>query len=322
LTLAKDSYERGTVSVQLGDSALFDPDKLPALGSECFFIAPIGKEGTPERNRSDGILEFIVGRAADELDLKAVRADKIAEPGQITLQVIEHVLGARAAVADLTGLNPNVFYELAVRHTARLPVALIVEKNAILPFDIAQMRTIFFDHTDLRSADECRREIVAQLRQALESGAVDSPIATTVDVNALASGSVVERNIAELVTTMEEMTRSQRASAAMIEYLLDSEQRGLDPRWLMEVYDSLNVTNRRLKELEQVARLRNDEDLAQMIGAITDTLGSANAEVHRMVRRRGRRPFRPENLQRDSERARETMQTEAATKPTASNSGA
>jgi hypothetical protein len=80
---------------------------LPTLEQECFFIAPIGKDGSEERNRSDGVLEFIVARAAQELGLRAVRADQLAEPGQITLQVIEHVLGAKAAVADLTSRNPT-----------------------------------------------------------------------------------------------------------------------------------------------------------------------------------------------------------------------
>lgn len=83
-------------------------EAVQAFDDECFFIAPIGKEGSPERNRSDGILDFIVGRAAQELNLKAVRGDQIGEPGQITLQVIAHILGAKAAVADLAGLNPNV----------------------------------------------------------------------------------------------------------------------------------------------------------------------------------------------------------------------
>lgn len=184
--------------------------RLPAMDKECFFIAPIGADGTPERDRSDGILEFIVGRAAQELGLEAIRADQIAEPGQITLQVIGHVLGAKAAVADLTGLNANVFYELAVRHTARLPVALIAEKDCSLPFDIAQMRTIFFQHNDLRSADQCRRDIVSQLGEAITNGAVDSPIATSVDVQALQGGSAVERNVAELVTAVEDIAKIQR----------------------------------------------------------------------------------------------------------------
>jgi hypothetical protein len=172
---------------------------LPELENECFFIAPIGEADSLARNRSDDVLDFIVARAADEVDLQAVRGDQLAEPGQITSQVIQHVLGARAAVADLTGRNPNVYYELAIRHTARLPTVLIAEEGEQLPFDVAPMRTIFFRTNDLRSADRCRDEIVQHLRRALD-GAVDSPITTSIDLQRLQAGNTVERNVAELVT--------------------------------------------------------------------------------------------------------------------------
>jgi hypothetical protein len=194
-------------------------DVVLSLDMECFFIAPIGKEDTPVRKRSDSIFKFIVARAAAELGLTAVRGDQLSEPGQITLQVIDHVLGARAAVADLTGLNPNVFYELAVRHTARLPTALIAEKDCVLPFDIAQMRTIFFDSTDLGSADACRASIVEQLRKSLDNKTVDSPIATAVEVRALQSGDKVERNIAELLTVAEDIAKSQQVTLLRIDSL-------------------------------------------------------------------------------------------------------
>lgn len=191
----------------------------PSLDSECFFIAPIGKDGSPERKRSDAILKFVVARAAAELGLTAVRADQISEPGQITLQVIDHVLRSRAAVADLTGSNASVYYELAIRHTAKLPVALIAEKDCTLPFDIAQMRTIFVDHTDLASADSCREAIVVQLRGALsDRAAVDSPVATSIDVRALQGGDKVERNIAELVTAVEDLAMMQRQSLMRMDH--------------------------------------------------------------------------------------------------------
>jgi len=183
---------------------------MPALENECFFIAPIGEEGSEIRRRSDGVLNFIVAHAAAELDLTAIRADQIAAPGQITLQVIDHILQAKAAVADLTGRNPNVFYELAVRHSARLPVTLIVaHDDPSLPFDIAQMRVIRFDYRDLASADQCRQAIVAHLREAVE-GAVDSPIGASIDLRALGGGNRVERSIAEALAGIEELSRLQR----------------------------------------------------------------------------------------------------------------
>jgi hypothetical protein len=79
-------------------------------------------------------------------------------------------------VAGLTGRNPNVFYVLGVRHMANLPVALIVAHDEpALPFDLAQMRVIRYDHTSLDSAERCRQTLVEHLRAGLE-GAVDSPI--------------------------------------------------------------------------------------------------------------------------------------------------
>jgi len=185
-------------------------DESTKFPDECFFIAPIGADDSEIRRRSDGVMTYIVSKAAEEFGLRTVRADQIASPGQINLQVVEHVIGARAAVADLTGLNPNVFYEMAVRHTAKLPLVLIAERGTDLPFDIAQMRTIFFDHKDLGDADRCRSAIVESLREAIENGVVDSPISTAVDLSFLSSGSAADRSIAELVTTVDELARSQR----------------------------------------------------------------------------------------------------------------
>jgi hypothetical protein len=179
-------------------------EPLPDLERECFFIAPIGSEGTEVRDRSDGIMDYIVTPAAAAFDLVTVRADKIAKPGEMTRQVIEHVVGAKAAVVDLTGANANVYYEMAVRHTAQLPTVLIAQDGEILPFDISQMRTIFFDHTNLKSAARCGEEIKAHLREALD-GEVDSPIAASVTVQRLEQGTPQDRVLAQLVDGMDDI---------------------------------------------------------------------------------------------------------------------
>jgi hypothetical protein len=180
-------------------------DGLP-YESECFFVAPIGKEGSDIRRRSDGVRDFVVKPAVAELGLQTVRADQLAKPGQITLQVVEHVLRAKAVVADLTGANPNVFYELAVRHAARLPVVLIAEEaeTDTLPFDLQQMRVISLNYQDLASAARAKEQITEHLREALR-GAVDSPIATVLSLEALEQGTAVERTLAEIVTRVDEL---------------------------------------------------------------------------------------------------------------------
>lgn len=135
---------------------------------ECFFIAPIGDDGSEVRKRSDGVRDWVVKPAAKAAaDLVTVRADDVGEPGQITAQAVQHCLKAKAAVADLTGGNPNVYYELSVRHGALLPVVLIAEKGTKLPFDISQSRVIFFDHTDLSSAGEAMEDLRGQIEASL-----------------------------------------------------------------------------------------------------------------------------------------------------------
>jgi hypothetical protein len=166
----------------------------PEYDGVCFFIAPIGAEGSETRRRSDLVHDFIVKPAVESLNLRTVRADHVDQRGQMTLNVFEHVTRSKAAVADLTGRNANVIYELAIRHAAQLPVALIADLDEIsrLPFDISQMRVIGFDHQDLASADATKRAIAAHL-QAAFAGAVDSPISTVLNLRALSAGSSAEQ---------------------------------------------------------------------------------------------------------------------------------
>ena len=76
------------------------------------------------------------------------------------------------AIADLSYLNPNVFYEVALRHALRLPVVQLIRKADRLPFDVNQSRTLVFDTTDIYSLvpklQTYRSEIATQARKALE----------------------------------------------------------------------------------------------------------------------------------------------------------
>jgi hypothetical protein len=80
-----------------------------------------------------------------------VRADEIGEPGYINDHVIRLLNEAPLVIADLFGNNPNVFYEMAVRHTLGKPLIPIAEKGALIPFDVRGIRTVFIDIRDLES---------------------------------------------------------------------------------------------------------------------------------------------------------------------------
>lgn len=144
--------------------------------SVCFFISPIGAEDSEHRRHSDAILSSYVEKALATVEpkLRVVRADKITQPGMITKQVLEYLMKSRLVVADLSYHNPNVFYELAVRHATGKPVIHIKRLSDPLPFDNKDFRTIeiaFDDKFDILAQIEIVRSTIAQFsRQALGAG--------------------------------------------------------------------------------------------------------------------------------------------------------
>jgi hypothetical protein len=139
----------------------------------CFYITPIGDEGTDQRRHSDLFLNHVVEPAVTGLGLKIVRADLIGKSGMIGAQLMEHVLRSRLVIVDLSFHNPNVFYELCLRHVSGLPTVHITRQADRIPFDIQQCRTIPIDTTDIYSLvpklETHRSEIAQQARQALEN---------------------------------------------------------------------------------------------------------------------------------------------------------
>ncbi len=149
----------------------------------CFYVTPIGEDGSEQRKHADLFLSSLIEPALEQFGLKVVRADMIDKPGTITRQIIEYLLRSRLVIADLSFHNPNVFYELALRHAVRLPVVQLVRVADRIPFDLNQIRTIRIDtgglHEFVPKIETYRSEIASQVRRALEDpDAVDNPITT------------------------------------------------------------------------------------------------------------------------------------------------
>jgi len=149
----------------------------------CFVISPIGDPGTPIRDRADTFLTYIVKRVLEkpEFGYDVRRADEINEPGRITQQIIERVYTADLVVADLTGRNANVFYELAIRHAARKPVIHMITAGETLPFDLADQRTIPYD-IDVRHVEESQAQLAEQVKAVRAGAPTDNPVSAALQL--------------------------------------------------------------------------------------------------------------------------------------------
>jgi hypothetical protein len=144
----KDSATKRTIDSP-NDVLTNDSNYETEFQKTCFIISPIGEDGSEWRKHSDMILTHLIVPIANEFGLKVVRADKIEKSGLITKQILEHLVNSAYCIADLSFSNPNVFYELGVRHMCQLPTIQIIRKGDKIPFDVSQGRTITIDLSDI-----------------------------------------------------------------------------------------------------------------------------------------------------------------------------
>jgi len=174
----------------------------------CFVIAPIGDEGTEIRRRSDQVLKHIMDPAARQCGYdEIIRADKISKPGMITPQIIKHLLEDHLVIADLSNHNPNVFYELAIRHAIRKPIVQLIEIGQTIPFDVSQNRTIRYDPRDWDSAERSKTELIEQIKSVEKNPSdVDNPISITMDLSSLRqSENPVAKSNAEIISMLQDI---------------------------------------------------------------------------------------------------------------------
>ena len=140
-------------------------------------------DAVEHRRHSDTVLNQYVRRALEEQKLNVVRADEIAETGMNSKQIIDYILNSCLVIADLSYSNPNVFYELCLRHVTGKPTVHIIRKGDKIPFDVGNFRTITIALDDVHEAiaeiDTHRAEISNFVRQAVSTGqSKDNPILT------------------------------------------------------------------------------------------------------------------------------------------------
>ena len=135
---------------------------------ECFVIMPIGSGEAYQvyRNRYENIIVPAVEglRVEDQQIFRCVRADFVSKSGSITRDVLTRLYRSDAVIADLTDLNPNVFYELGVRHALRSGTILIALKGTKPPFDVGDLRVIPYED---RIGGE--KEAIPQIQEMLNS---------------------------------------------------------------------------------------------------------------------------------------------------------
>jgi tetratricopeptide (TPR) repeat protein len=153
----------------------------------CFVLMPFGTkpEGGGRTIDFDAVYGEIIAPAVAEAGMEVIRADQEQIGGTIHKPMFERLMLCDFAVADITGANPNVYYELGIRHALRpRSTVLVFAEGTMLPFDIASQRgTPYRLDGAGRLADAAgdRQRIAGRLRSAQDVIHDDSPLFQLID---------------------------------------------------------------------------------------------------------------------------------------------
>ena len=150
------------------------------MQKDIFFVSPFGEENSDRRKKSDSIFtqlesifnnleipeDYIFKNYYGGIEFKIERSDHMHDV-DIVKTMLEQLEKAHLVIVDITGLNPNVMYELGIRIGKEKPVLVIRPSNESteLPFNLRGVRYISFD----LSTEANLKKFQDELRENAES---------------------------------------------------------------------------------------------------------------------------------------------------------
>ena len=142
----------------LGPERLYAPprEQIGPRQASCFIVMPFSQEWSADVHR-------ILASACEAAGVRAVRGDDLFTPTDILEDIWQSLNAADFVIADITGRNPNVLYELGIAHTLAKPV-LILSRDAVdIPIDLATRRVILYGH----KPDAWRPDLAGMMSEAI-----------------------------------------------------------------------------------------------------------------------------------------------------------
>ena len=138
-------FSKGVFSLDRITNRYYQEIRIEATEPFCFVIMPFKEKEFPQRIYTEVIKTFV----EDQFRIKCYRVDEDNLPDRIDNKIYTYLLRSAFVIAEVTTLNPNVFYELGVAHM--LEKDCIILSNAPIsqiPFDINRIRAEHYDNDE------------------------------------------------------------------------------------------------------------------------------------------------------------------------------
>jgi len=195
------------------------------LKRKCFVIMPISKTRRCTTAEWTGIFEQMIKPAVmgSRLGFDCERAKP--RTGNFIKDIVNQLNTAHVVIADLTDMNPNVFYELGVRHTLKTRTILIAQGKKYVPSDLQAYWVIIYekDLTGLEDFKRKIREILREIEKNPEKS--DSPVADfLIEKNINLLSFQKKMNLARLSALVSELSFNITLVGTVLDIIAKSEQ--------------------------------------------------------------------------------------------------
>ena len=137
------------------------PVRKVSGGPSAFMVMPFGPEDLQIVYE-----DFIKPAIEDRCGLDCIRGDDMFGSNAIMEDVVKSIRAARMMVADLTGQNANVFYEVGIAHAIDIPVLLITQSLDDVPFDLRHRRMLVYEYSP-RGCKRLESQLEEHVKQML-----------------------------------------------------------------------------------------------------------------------------------------------------------
>lgn len=137
---------------------------------KCFIIMPFSSPAGYDENHFSRVYDYIIRPACEKAGFEPVIAKDTAKTNLIALEILKHIVEYDMALCDISSRNPNVFYELGLRHAFNKKTVLIKDKRTETPFDIASLR--YTEYSETLRVDEVQKtvdQVSKNLRETYEA---------------------------------------------------------------------------------------------------------------------------------------------------------
>lgn len=136
--------------------------RLGEVKNSCFVVMPFhplfGKQ-----------YDTVIRPAIEGAGLTCIRGDEIYAQQSIVQDIWASIREARLVVAELSGRNPNVMYEVGLAHAIGKPIILLTRNQEDVPFDLKALRYVFYDTNNPEWGPDLRGDLSKAIGKVIES---------------------------------------------------------------------------------------------------------------------------------------------------------